>query len=613
MLSMHDSRSAFIFAPGWDPRLRHGSPRPISLTGLPALPVVDEDHVSSTVAGDDAAVSDASPESWDADDVPAEFSPVAAVATAPSSSSSTTAKSFHFAVLTSDSSADVTPKIEELDDSDSLQAIKPATPSTDSTADPPVHIPRKRGRPRKNPLPLPGTQVKITKGRSKTGCITCRRRKKKCDETKPSCLNCQKNAVVCEGYPPKEVWKSGRQKMEEAARNFCTALVPRALPILIDGIETDIDRRFLDHFVFGLSRVLTLINDDSNPFKEILLPMATQHRGLMHSLMCLSGSHLSGLDPEPRVKERRFYHFHRAIRDLQESIDNASKGPEYEPQLLVEDPIIASTIALSLNTICEGETNGEYRPHMDAARYLLVTQRPRNEKFRQFIVEFFQYHDVSNSITSLDRRPALMQGDIRLPDFVPQPQAGMFLGVFDGLFNYISQVTRIRDRIRQRVNDGCEPAVDYQTLSEAVFIDSAIRSWQTSHTPQTPNWYLAQLYRQSTWVYLFRTIRPSRPSEKIIQVVNDGLAYLDQLPQDAGAYSIVLMPLFLLGCSAFQPEQRERIKIFFDRLKEYSNLRNIEPAYKVVQRVWEVMDTKVEDSWDWEKIISDMDMDFLIT
>lgn len=333
----------------------------------------------------------------------------------------------------------------------------------------------------------------------------------------------------------------------------------------------------------------------------------------MHSLMCLSGSHLSGLDPEPRLKERRFFHFHRAIRDLKDSIDRAATSPEYEPQLLVEDPIIASTIALSLNTICEGETGGQYRPHMDAARYLLFTQQPRNEKFRQFIVEFFQYHDVSNSITSLDRRPALLPNELRLPDFIPQPHAGMFLGVFDGLFSYISQVTTMRDRIRQRAQEGHEPAIDYQTLSEAVTVDSAIRSWDTSHQPHTPNWFLAQLYRQSTWVYLFRTIRPSRPSDKIAQVVNDGLAYLDQLPRNAGAYSIVLMPLFLLGCSAFESAQRERIRKGFDQLRAYSNLRNIQPAYKVVKRVWEIMDSRVEDSWDWEKIIKDMDMDFLIT
>jgi hypothetical protein len=396
-----------------------------------------------------------------------------------------------------------------------------------------------------------------------------------------------------------------------AARN--NSIITRSLPILIDGIETDMDRKLLDHFVYGFSRVLTLINDDSNPFKEILLPMATQHRGLMHSLMCLSGSHLSVLQPDSGVNERRYYHFHRAIRDLKENITARQNMTEEEPELLVEDPIIASTIALSLNTICEGETNGEYRPHMDAARYLLVTQKPRNEKFRQFIVEFFQYHDVSNSITSLDRRPISLDGDLRLPDFVPHAQAATFLGVFDGLFRYISQVTRLRDRIRQRFSEGYEPAVDYQILSDAVQIDSSIRTWETSHPPNTANFYLAQLYRQSTWVYLYRTIRPSRPSDKIAQVVDDGLEFLDLIPQDAGAFSIVLMPLFLLGCSAFLPRQRERIQKGFEALKAYSNLRNIEPAFKVVRRVWEVMDTKTEDSWDWEKIIKEMNMDFLIT
>jgi hypothetical protein len=47
---------------------------------------------------------------------------------------------------------------------------------------------RPRGRPRKHPKPDPEEKKKTTpKARSKTGCRTCRRRKKKCDETKPVC------------------------------------------------------------------------------------------------------------------------------------------------------------------------------------------------------------------------------------------------------------------------------------------------------------------------------------------------------------------------------------------------------------------------------------------
>jgi hypothetical protein len=46
---------------------------------------------------------------------------------------------------------------------------------------------KRRGRPRKNPQPSFIAGAKQPKGRSKTGCLTCRRRKKKCDENKPSC------------------------------------------------------------------------------------------------------------------------------------------------------------------------------------------------------------------------------------------------------------------------------------------------------------------------------------------------------------------------------------------------------------------------------------------
>lgn len=31
-------------------------------------------------------------------------------------------------------------------------------------------------------------------------------------------MNCEKNAVVCEGYHEKQIWKSGRERAEEGTR-----------------------------------------------------------------------------------------------------------------------------------------------------------------------------------------------------------------------------------------------------------------------------------------------------------------------------------------------------------------------------------------------------------
>lgn len=515
---------------------------------------------------------------------------------------------------------EIEPKLEGLDEDEEDGDILKTSPTNEvdlepSSPDAPkmvgLNAKRPRGRPRKYPPPSAGQLSKTAKGRSKTGCITCRRRKKKCDETKPQCHNCQKNAVVCEGYPPKEVWKSGRERaLEEQARASKTPLME--LPVLVDGIESEIDRHFLDHFNHTVSRILTLFTDESNPFKEILLPMAIRHKGLMHSLLCLSGSHLASRGKSSAYNERQLYHFQCALSNLRtdKKVTANATGLSRDP---IDDPTVAQTLVLCLRSICSGETKGEYRPHMDAARHLVVNHSSQNDQFGQFLFEFFMYHDVSNSLTSLDRRPLLLTENFVLPTFIMQPEAGALLGVLDGLFGYMSKITQIRDKIRTRRRRRLEPCVDYQTLSDAVAIDDGIRVWHPAQKEDSDRFIAAQLYRQATWVYLYRTIQPSVRSDKIVDAVEQGLELVRRLPSDASAQSILLMPTFLLGCAAFDERQRPDIEKAFDGLQSYSNLGNIKPAREIVEIVWRMMDEGDEDSWDWETIIKNNGYDFLVT
>jgi hypothetical protein len=87
------------------------------------------------------------------------------------------------------------PKLEPLEDEDfcmdDLQEA-PSAPTLSIPSHPQGALDqpkpkRPRGRPRKHPLVPSVATNKITKGRSKTGCLTCRKRKKKCDEAKPRC------------------------------------------------------------------------------------------------------------------------------------------------------------------------------------------------------------------------------------------------------------------------------------------------------------------------------------------------------------------------------------------------------------------------------------------
>lgn len=83
-------------------------------------------------------------------------------------------------------------KTEPMEEDINLDEVTEAPPKLLQTGDERVapRTPkgkRPRGRPRKHPLASVASTSKITKGRSKTGCITCRKRKKKCDEAKPRC------------------------------------------------------------------------------------------------------------------------------------------------------------------------------------------------------------------------------------------------------------------------------------------------------------------------------------------------------------------------------------------------------------------------------------------
>ena len=401
------------------------------------------------------------------------------------------------------------------------------------------------------------------------------------------------------------------------ARRMPSLSVPTSLPVLVEGIETDVDRRFLDHFVSDLSRVLTIEDrTSSNPFIELLLPMAIEHKGLMHSLMALSGTHIVAREPLPEFNKRQEFHFDAAVTTLKADIDSIINGERTEDDSLVDDPTVASTIVQCLISICKGSTNGEYRMHMNGARRMIPGRESKNPEFTKFIYEFFLYHDVSNSVTSLDRRPYIDENDRDLPRFLLKPavQPGAILiGVLDGLFKFITRITGIRDNIRARKAAGLNPTVTYDSLMLAVAIDAGIRDWDPGQEVHSCRWIAAQLYRQCTWVYLYRTIQSSKPSEKISAAVDGGLRYLEYLPPIESTQCILLLPLFILGCAAFDHNQRPPLEQAFDNLQRYSNLGNIKPARQIVHMVWERMDAGDETSWDWEGIMASLGMDLLVT
>ncbi|KAI0542986.1 hypothetical protein GGR58DRAFT_496452 [Xylaria digitata] len=75
--------------------------------------------------------------------------------------------------------------------------------SNDSSAKPQQRPPSQDGNDDEDPSQKRGPVRK----RTKTGCLTCRKRRIKCDEGKPTCNNCLKSKRQCEGYNQRVIFK----------------------------------------------------------------------------------------------------------------------------------------------------------------------------------------------------------------------------------------------------------------------------------------------------------------------------------------------------------------------------------------------------------------------
>lgn len=523
------------------------------------------------------------------------------------------------------------PKIESLDDDVDMRDVKEASvPQSPGIGLTPSQVKRPRGRPRKHPVPTLESMSKVAKGRSKTGCITCRKRKKKCDEAKPRCMNCEKNAVICEGYPDRTIWKSGKEKAEEA-RIQRVSLPTITLQPVIHGVETLGDKIFFEHYIFRLSTIWTVEGERNNAFKDMLLPMAVKHLGLMHSILALSGRHIDYSTPygakllqehpevnEETLQKRSQFHKEEAMKEFYADIARQDEGN-------VKDVILSARygqmLCLVLETLADPNPRGEHRVHLQAYQSLIQQSPPEEGPFLEFIREFFQYHIFADELISLPEgraRLGTVTDDWNLPSNIIQSEAVRLLGVSDGLFLYMSKITNIRNAIRQNMENGSDPVVDYTSLYRAAEIDAGIREWTPAWPAGDSRDIAGLLYKQMMWVYLWRTIYPPktttwRPDTRITTAVNDGLTILAQFSPADPSQTLLLAPTFIIGCAAFEMEQREPVRKAIAAVKAYTHLRNSDNALEVLEEVWRLMDERDERSWDWQSIAHRMDMDFLAT
>ncbi|KAK3336951.1 hypothetical protein B0T19DRAFT_471942 [Cercophora scortea] len=399
----------------------------------------------------------------------------------------------------------------------------------------------------------PAATKKIPTVRSKTGYLTCRRRKKKCDEAKLRCMNCEKNAVVCEGYPEKQIWRSGKERTEERMKPQS----PTPLQPIFYGLETLEDSIFWKHYNEHLSTVLAVEGDHKNAFKNMMVPIAVKHHGLMHSILSLASKHIDFDTPYDinilrdnpgttieALRKRSIYHHDEARQKFCADYE--------EPTAEDNDVRISARYGQILCFLLEGQAEGntfgehrfgEHRIHLVAYQKLITTSTPCDPTFFSFISEYFEYYICADELI----HSALVSDGTYTHPRTHQPR---LLGAADGLMDCLSHTTAIRNVMRR---NPLAPPDLVLYLQKAADIDMTIRNW-------VPHW-------------------PPGDCREPVGVTQ---------------------------------EHQDAIRIAIKTLKEYTGMRNADQAMSVLEEVWRLMTVgEWLAVWDWPEVVRQMDIDFI--
>lgn len=183
--------------------------------------------------------------------------------------------------------------------------------------------------------PQPHTQsISRSRPRSKTGCSSCRRRKKKCDETHPICNACQRNNLVCT-WPEESPTNTSTPRTRRPRRRHNLADGGHRLPLELAAMVTvfatpsdDLVRRLLTHFShFGPTWLTSRIGVGRTRILGHLFPETMESPLILNCVLMIAAGDLVKYDPfDVRVQAAAVEFYGTAVEGLRGAVGTHSSS-----------------------------------------------------------------------------------------------------------------------------------------------------------------------------------------------------------------------------------------------------------------------------------------------
>ncbi|KAH3950605.1 hypothetical protein HBH70_111440 [Parastagonospora nodorum] len=208
--------------------------------------------------------------------------------------------------------------------------------------------------------------------RGKTGCISCRNRRKKCDERRPNCVRCAISGRKCEWLGETQLvdrryasHPKSRYSSTDSVALVCLRSENAAHKKLTLDLEVMISRHFIEKYYHFL-----LLPNCHRAFHDgwiqEIQELMVMDESLRYSVLANAASHIHNVDTNPAMQSISLHYYSKSIRRLADVLSLATNR-----YLASYNGFLMSVMLLYLHGCAGKSTYPDIPPHLYAAMRVL--------------------------------------------------------------------------------------------------------------------------------------------------------------------------------------------------------------------------------------------------
>ncbi|EXJ83941.1 hypothetical protein A1O3_04608 [Capronia epimyces CBS 606.96] len=458
--------------------------------------------------------------------------------------------------------------------------------------------------------------------RGKTGCLCCRRRRKKCDEKKPSCNACLRNFLICvwprqagtrsprpshstttetrsyDGWDRNDKLRASPSPDAKAGSSRPGQPQDAKLPDTIfrtsprDGMADPVLASLgpdsivlLEHYYHRTADVMSASPRAVNPYVIQLLPISFANDIILQTILVLSGVHY-GEDVSDRCQATTWTHYGQLMKSLKTELTRHVSGSE---STVV--PLLIASMMLIFVENARIDGHDKMATHIRASRHLLLSalQLPGSQlddTTRAFLIETYAYtvilSDISIDVKHSDAH--MLEDAAALLQSMQASSESATYGYPIELFGLIPEVSVLVKRSQRELS--LSGSISDDTIWTISKLRGVVRHWKSDSTSSSTI-ICAKIYQQALLLYLDGAARGqgqlSDLTSDLESVASVQKAFeileilLDCLPASAPISTVLCWPLAVFGFTATLSAHRAMIRDRLNQLHKNFGLRHAPP------------------------------------